>query len=72
MRLSSTQLLLGILDKATLTLGEQQSGLSQTVVFLMSNLGGVQIADLMQGGMEFVPAADKPIQGLDEKVGKQQ
>ena len=44
--------------------------LSQTVIFLTSNLGGAQIADLMQGGMGFVQPADKPTQGLDEKVEK--
>ena len=43
------QLLLGMLDKATLTLGDNRRvDLSQTVIFLTSNLGGAQIADLMQ------------------------
>jgi ATP-dependent Clp protease ATP-binding subunit ClpA len=42
--------------------------LSQTVIFLTSNLGGVDIAELMQGGMGFVQPSDKPITGLDEKV----
>jgi ATP-dependent Clp protease ATP-binding subunit ClpB len=65
------QLLLGILDKATLTLGDNRRvDLSQTVIFLTSNLGGVQIADLMHGGMGFVQPADKPTKGLDEKVEK--
>src|SRR5216683_3108965 len=41
------QLLLGMLDKATLTLGDNRKvDLSQTVIFLTSNLGGSQIADL--------------------------
>ena len=44
------QLLLGMLDKATLTLGDNRKvDLSQTVIFLTSNLGGSQIADLMTG-----------------------
>ncbi len=44
------QLLLGILDKATLRLGDNSRvDFSQTVVFLRSNLDGAQIADLMQG-----------------------
>ena len=65
------QLLLGILDKATLRLGDNRRvDLSQTVVFLTSNLGGAQIADLMHGGMGFVQPADKPTKGLDEKVEK--
>src|SRR6266702_8077415 len=41
------QLLLGMLDKATLTLGDNRKvDLSQTVIFLTSNLGGSQIAEL--------------------------
>src|SRR6476620_9109487 len=65
------QLLLGMLDKATLTLGDNRRvDLSQTVIFLTSNLGGAQIADLMHGGMGFVQPADKPTKGLDEKVEK--
>ena len=40
------QLLLGMLDKATLTLGDNRKvDLSQTVIFLTSNLGSSQIAD---------------------------
>ena len=63
------QLLLGMLDKATLTLGDNRKvDLSQTVIFLTSNLGGGEIAELMQGGMGFVQPKDKPITGLDEKV----
>src|SRR5438132_8599648 len=63
------QLLLGILDKATLTLGHNRKvDLSQTVIFLTSNLGGGEIAELMQGGMGFVQPADIPTSGLDEKV----
>ena len=65
------QLLLGILDKATLTLGDNRRvDLSQTVIFLTSNLGGSQIADLMQGGMGFIQPKDKAIAGLHEKVEK--
>jgi ATP-dependent Clp protease ATP-binding subunit ClpB len=63
------QLLLGMLDKATLTLGDNRRvDLSQTVIFLTSNLGSSQIADLMQGGMGFVQPNDKPARGLQEKV----
>jgi ATP-dependent Clp protease ATP-binding subunit ClpA len=63
------QLLLGMLDKATLTLGDNRRvDLSQTVIFLTSNLGGGEITELMQGGMGFVQPKDKPISGLDEKV----
>ena len=65
------QLLLGMLDKATLTLGDNRRvDLSQTVIFLTSNLGGGEITELMQGGMGFVQPRDKATTGLDEKVGK--
>ncbi len=63
------QLLLGMLDKATLTLGDNRRvDLSQTVIFLTSNLGSGEITELMQGGMGFVQPKDKPASGLDEKV----
>ena len=63
------QLLLGMLDKATLTLGDNRRvDLSQTVIFLTSNLGGSQIADLMHGGMGFIQPKDKTTKGLQEKV----
>jgi len=63
------QLLLGMLDKATLTLGDNRKvDLSQTVIFLTSNLGGSQIADLMHGGMGFIQPKDKATAGLHEKV----
>ena len=63
------QLLLGILDKATLTLGDNRRvDLSQTMIFLTSNLGGGEITELMTGGMGFVQPTDKPTDGLDQKV----
>ena len=63
------QLLLGMLDKATLTLGDNRRvDLSRTVIFMTSNLGGAEIMELMQGGMGFVQPEDKPATGLDEKV----
>src|SRR6266480_3570017 len=63
------QLLLGMLDKATLTLGDNRRvDLSQTVIFLTSSRGGGEITELMSGGMGFIQPKDKPITGLDEKV----
>lgn len=63
------QLLLGMLDKATLTLGDNRRvDLSQTVIFMTSNLGGGEITELMTGGMGFIQPKDKPAAGLDEKV----
>jgi len=63
------QLLLGILDKATLTLGDNRRvDLSATMIFLTSNLGGGEITELMTGGMGFVQPADKGEDKLDSKV----
>src|ERR1700682_6080216 len=63
------ELLLGMLDKATLTLGDNRRvDLSQTVIFLTSNLGGGEITELMNGGMGFIQPSDKPAAGLDLKV----
>jgi ATP-dependent Clp protease ATP-binding subunit ClpA len=65
------QLLLGMLDKATLTLGDNRRvDLSHTVIFLTSNLGSSQIADLMQGSMGFIQPKDNATAGLQEKVEK--
>jgi ATP-dependent Clp protease ATP-binding subunit ClpA len=63
------QLLLGMLDKATLTLGDNRRvDLSQTVIFMTSNLGGGEITDLMAGGYGFIKSDDKPKDNLDQKV----
>jgi ATP-dependent Clp protease ATP-binding subunit ClpB len=63
------QLLLGMLDKATLTLGDNRRvDLSQTIIFLTSNLGGGEITELMEGGMGFVRPPEKPAAGFDEKI----
>ena len=66
------QLLLGILDKATLTLGDNRRvDLSQTMIFMTSNLGGSDITELMTGGMGFAPENRADTQTrLDEKVEK--
>ncbi|HET6142163.1 MAG TPA: AAA family ATPase [Candidatus Acidoferrales bacterium] len=63
------QLLLGILDKATLTLGDNRRvDLSQTMIFLTSNLGGAEMMEMMTGGMGFVQPKDKLEEKLDMKV----
>jgi ATP-dependent Clp protease ATP-binding subunit ClpB len=62
------QLLLGILDKATLTLGDNRRvDLSQTLIILTSNLGASEIQGIMEGGMGFAPQAKKTAQ-LDGKM----
>ena len=63
------QLLLGMLDKATLTLGDNRRvDLSQTMIFLTSNLGGGEITELMTGGIGYVQPQDKAQDRLDLKV----
>jgi len=64
------QLLLGILDKATLTLGDNRRvDLSQTMIFMTSNLGGGEITTLMTGGLGFAPATKAESEArLDAKV----
>ncbi len=50
------QLLLGILDKATLTLGDNRIvHFDDTMVFLTSNLGGREIEDLLHPKLGFAP-----------------
>jgi ATP-dependent Clp protease ATP-binding subunit ClpB len=63
------QLLLGILDKGTLTLGDNRRvDLSRSLIFLTSNLGASGISNLVSGGFGFIGAADKPEAHLEEKV----
>jgi len=65
------QLLLGMLDKATLTLGDNRRvDLSQTVIFMTSNLGGTDITDLFEGGYGFIKPQDKPQTNINEKVAR--
>src|SRR3989442_1588713 len=60
------QLLLGILDKATLTLGDNRRvDLSQTMIFLTSNLGGGEITEVMTGGMGVVQPGEQAAASLD-------
>jgi ATP-dependent Clp protease ATP-binding subunit ClpB len=62
------QLLLGILDKATLTLGDNQRvDFSRSIVFLTSNLGSQEMANLAEGSFGFV--SRKPDHSeLDQKI----
>lgn len=50
------QLLLGILDRATLTLGDNRRvNFSRTIVFMTSNLGASEMQNLLQPGFGFSP-----------------
>jgi ATP-dependent Clp protease ATP-binding subunit ClpA len=63
------QLLLGILDKGTLTLGDNSHvDLSHCLIFLTSNLGASQMSDLVQGGMGFFPHDAIGDKDLDAKI----
>ena len=62
------QLLLGILDKATLTLGDNRRvDLSQCLIVMTSNLGAGEMNDILSGGLGF--AKPKKLEQLiDSKV----
>ena len=63
------QLLLGILDKAVLTLGDNRRvDFSGSMIFLTSNLGSQEMMDLMTGGMGFVGAPSENDKTLDDKI----
>lgn len=67
------QLLLGILDKATLTLGDNRRvDFSKTVVIMTSNLGAREMSDMISGGIGFAPgkggAKPKEDTEIDTKI----
>jgi len=63
------QLLLGILDKATLTLGDNQRvDFSRTMIFMTSNLGSQEMAKLMEGGLGFTQLGEETSAELDQKI----
>jgi ATP-dependent Clp protease ATP-binding subunit ClpA len=65
------QLLLGILDKATLTLGDNRRvDFSRSMIFLTSNLGSHEVLKLMRGGLGFSSEPKEPEQELDQKIYK--
>src|SRR6478609_7210256 len=61
------QLLLGILDKATLTLGDNRRvDFSKTVVIMTSNLGAREMSDMISGGIGFAPTSKDQIKADNE------
>jgi len=63
------QLLLGILDKGTLTLGDNRRvDFSHSLIFLTSNLGSQEISKLIGGGMGYVAAPRNDDEKLDQKI----
>ena len=65
------QLLLGILDKATLTLGDNRRvDLSQCLIVMTSNLGAGEMNELIDGAMGFSAGPAKLDGKLDEKMNR--
>src|SRR5438046_1597662 len=65
------QLLLGILDKATLTLGDNRRvDFSKCMVILTSNLGAREMSELISGGIGFAPGkgVKNPDSEVDQKI----
>src|SRR5215510_10478078 len=63
------QLLLGILDKATLTLGDNRRvDLSQCIIIMTSNLGAGEMMNLVDGGFGFAPKVVEVDESFDDKI----
>ncbi len=66
------QLLLGILDKATLTLGDNRRvDFSKSMVIMTSNLGSREMSELISGGIGFAPNSENVITTDDKHVQNQ-
>lgn len=66
-------LLLGILDKATLTLGDNRKvDFSRAMIFMTSNLGASEMSSLVNPKLGFMRSmqADEPVMVVDEKLNK--
>jgi ATP-dependent Clp protease ATP-binding subunit ClpA len=65
------QLLLGILDKATLTLGDNRRvDMSQCIIIMTSNLGAGEMTNLVQGKLGFAPEKVEVDAAFDEKISR--
>src|SRR5215468_1214991 len=65
------QLLLGILDKATLTLGDNRRvDLSQCIIIMTSNLGAGEMMNLAHARFGFSPKTEIIDDGFDEKIDR--
>src|SRR5216684_123834 len=68
------QLLLGILDKATLTLGDNRRvDFSHTIVIMTSNLGAREMSELISGGIGFAPVkvtTNPSAPEVDQKISR--
>src|ERR1700744_6337082 len=65
------QLLLGILDKATLPLGDNRRvDLSQCVIVMTSNLGAAEMNEMINGSMGFAQTPAQLDSKLDQKIDR--
>ena len=65
------QLLLGVLDRSTLTLGDNRKvDFSKTIIIMTSNLGAKEMGELVTGKVGFAPASGAELQedNLDYKI----
>ena len=63
------QLLLGILDKATLTLGDNRRvDFSHSIVIMTSNLGAREMSEMISGGIGFAPKSGVIDAEVDQKI----
>jgi ATP-dependent Clp protease ATP-binding subunit ClpB len=65
------QLLLGILDKATLTLGDNRRvDLSRCIIVMTSNLGAREMSNLVQGGLGFARDSGLVEEKFDDRIDR--
>jgi len=65
------QLLLGILDKATLTLGNNtRVDFSRCIIIMTSNLGAAEMSNLASGRFGFSPGGEVHHDGFDQKIDR--
>jgi len=63
------QMLLGVLDKGTLTLGDnRRTDFSQAVIVMTSNLGASEMNELFNGSLGFVQNPSHPDTTLNDKI----
>lgn len=63
------QLLLGILDRATLSLGDNSHvDLSHCLIFMTSNLGAAEMSSLAEGGLGFAAQFTSVNENFDQKI----
>ena len=65
------QLLLGILDKATLTLGDNRRvDLSQCIIIMTSNLGASEMSNMVDGGLGFAQKPTEVDASFDDRINR--